>query len=125
MMVESRRSPVQPLADSLRDLLVALLRRAALAGLEKLDALADNLEEFAARGGVVRSAAFGGGRALVAGKNPVWGAIKAGVAALPAGIAAFLALALILVLALGPVLLLVLLVLLLVWAVVAAIRSAR
>lgn len=124
MMVEPRRSPVPPLADSLRDLLVVLVRRAALAGLEKLDALADGLEEFAARG-VAPSAAFGGGRALAAGRNPVWGAIKAGVAALPAGTAAFLALALILVLALGPVLLLVLLVLVLVWVVVAAIRSAR
>ncbi|GEL20037.1 hypothetical protein [Pseudonocardia asaccharolytica] len=124
-MVEPDRSPAQPLKDSVRDLLVVLARRALGVALDKVEAVADGLEEIASRGGVATSAALGGGRALLEGRNPAWSALKAGVAALPAGITTFLVLTLILVLLLGPVLLLILLVLLLVWAVVAAIRAGR
>ena len=112
------------LKNSFQALLVAVVDKVAGAALSKVDDLASSLEDVTARGGVGLAAALGAGRAVLAGTNPIWGAVKAGFAALGT-----LAKTLVLVgLALSPVLLIVaallLVVALLVIAIVLAIRAA-
>lgn len=121
---ESPADPAERLKSSLQNLLAALIDRAAGVALSKIDDLAGSLEDVTARGGAGLAAALGAGKALLAGTNPIWGAIKAGFAALGT-----LAKTLLIVgLALSPVLLVVLAVLLvlaaLVLAIVWAIRAA-
>ncbi|MBW0105302.1 hypothetical protein [Pseudonocardia sp. KRD291] len=112
------------LKNSFQALLVAVVDKVAGVALSKVDDLAGSLEDVTARGGVGLAAALGAGKALLAGTNPVWGAVKAGFAALGT-----LAKTLVIVgLALSPVLLIVLALLLvvalLVLAIVLAIRAA-
>lgn len=109
--------PAQRLRSSAGKLLVALVDVAAGALSSKVDDLAGTLRGLTARGGAGPAAALGAGRALLAGTNPVWGALKAGFGALGA-----LAKTLVVVgLALSPVLLVVLALLLLVAALVLAV----
>ncbi|MEV1291676.1 hypothetical protein [Pseudonocardia sp. NPDC049635] len=112
------------LRDSAERLVVAVLDRFAALALAKVDELADSLERIAESGGPAPAAALGAGRALAQGRNPLWGALTAGFAAL--GTAAKVMIGV--VVALAPVLLLVSLVVLvvaaLVWALVAAVRAA-
>ncbi|WP_224391831.1 hypothetical protein [Pseudonocardia sp. ICBG1293] len=116
--------PMTRLRDAGERLLAALVDRLAALACEKVDRLADSLEQVAADGGPGLGAALGAGRALARGDNPVWGAVKGGFAAL--GTAAKVLIGV--VVALAPVLLLVALVVAivaaLVWAVVAAVRAA-
>ncbi|MEQ3554035.1 hypothetical protein WIS52_26480 [Pseudonocardia nematodicida] len=116
--------PLDRLKAAGERVLVALVNKMAELALEKVDDLASSLEEVAANGGVGLSAALGAGKAMAAGKSPLWGALKGGFSAL-----GDLAKALVVVvLALSPVLLVVALVVLvvalLVWAIIAAIRAA-
>ncbi|MET0191583.1 MAG: hypothetical protein ABW212_21455 [Pseudonocardia sediminis] len=112
------------LKNSFQGLLVALIDKVSGVALRKVDDLASSLEDVTANGGVGLAAALGAGKAVLAGTNPVWGAIKGGFAALGT-----LAKTLVIVgLALSPVLLIVLALLLvvalLVIAIVLAIRAA-
>ena len=70
---------------SLERLAVALVDRAAGAAVDKVDDVAEKLEGITANGGVGLGAAFGAGSAMMAGKNPVWGAVKGAWGALSTG----------------------------------------
>lgn len=117
-------SPGDQLRAAGERVLVALVDRLAAIALDKVDALADGLEEIARNGGVGVGAAVGAGRAMAEGRSVVWGAVKGGFAALGAAAKVLVAV----VVALAPVFLVLALVVLvvaaLVWAVVAAVRAA-
>ncbi|WP_214364426.1 hypothetical protein [Pseudonocardia sp. H11422] len=100
-----------------------LVDRAAGAALRQVDRLAGKLDEIATEGGVAPNALLGGVRAVLQGKNPLWGAVTSAVAAMSPKAKIVLVLVLIVAVLLLPVLLLVLVVALLVTAVVAAVRG--
>lgn len=116
-------TPGERLRTAGERVLAAAVDRLSAVALEKVDELADGLEDFARNGGVGVGAALGAARARMAGGNVVWGAITGAFAAM--GTAAKVLVAV--VVALSPVLLVValvvLIVALLVWAVVAAVRA--
>jgi hypothetical protein len=116
-------TPGERLRTAGERVLVALVDRLSSLALEKVDDLAASLEDMAENGGPGVGAAIGAGKAMVAGRNVVWGAIKGAFAALSTAAKVLISV----VLALSPVLLLValvvLIVALLVWAVVAAVRA--
>jgi hypothetical protein len=116
-------TPADRLTSSLQRLLGVLIDRGATAALGAVDRLSGKLEDLAGRGGVVGGAAAGGVKAVVRGKNPVWGAVKGAIGGLSTTTKVMIVLALVLALLLGPVVLLLLLVALLVLAVVLAVRS--
>jgi len=116
-------SPADQLRESLRRLLAALLDRAFGVALDKLEELSQTFDEIAARGGYKIGALFGGLRAAVAGRNPVWGAITGAFAALSPGAKAAVIAVLILALLLLPVTVVLVLLFLIVVAVVAVARS--
>jgi hypothetical protein len=128
--IASTRSPhdslatsVDRLQSSLARLLDVLIDRGATAALGAVDRLSGKLEDIAGRGGALSGAAAGGVKAFVAGKNPVWGAVKGAIGGLSTTTKVMIVLALVLGLLLGPVVLLLLLLALLVLAVVLAVRS--
>jgi hypothetical protein len=112
------------LKDSLQRFLGALVDRGASAALKVVDRLSGKLEEVTAGGGVVAGAAGGGVKALVAGKNPVSGAVKGAVGGLSTKTKVLIVLAVVLGLLLGPVVLVLVLLALLVLAIVLAVRSS-
>jgi hypothetical protein len=117
-------TPFEELKASLRRLLKTLLERAFGFALERVEDLARWLDEVAARGGVRMNALFGGVRAALGGRNPVWGTIVSGFRALsPAARVAVIA-ALVLAVLLLPVTVVLLLLFLIVAAVVAAVRAS-
>jgi hypothetical protein len=91
--------------------------------LDRVEQLSRTFDEIAARGGVKIGALFGGVRAAVAGKNPVWGAITGAFSALGPGAKAAIITVLVLALLLLPVTVVLVLLLLIVVAVVAAVRT--
>jgi len=102
----------------------ALMQKGLDVALQAVDRLSDKLEDVTSRGGALTGAAGGGLKALGAGKNPVWGAVKGAIGGLSTTTKVLIILSLILGLLLGPVVLLVLLLALMVLAVVAVVRAA-
>jgi hypothetical protein len=115
---------VEQLKVSLRKLLGAAVDKGIDATAHGVERLSDKLEDVAHPSGPLTGAAHGGVRAALAGKNPVWGAVKGTVVNLSTRTKVLIVLAAVLCLLLGPAVLLVALVALLVLAVVAAVRSA-
>ena len=107
----------------LQKLLGALVHRGVAAARQTVDRLHEKLKGATSRGGVVMGAAGGLLKALGAGTNPVWGAVKGAIGGLSTKTKVLIVLALVLGLLLGPVVLVVLLLALLVFAVVAAVRT--
>ena len=116
-------SPGERIRTSLQQLGVAAIDRAAGAAVDKVDDLSERLEEITANGGVGLGAAFGAGNAMMAGKNPVWGAVMGAWGALSTGTKVAIVVGLVLLGLLGPVALIVALVVLLVVAIVKAVKS--
>jgi hypothetical protein len=111
------------IARSFERLAAALIDRAASAAVDKVDDLSEKLEGIASNGGVGLGAAFGAGTAVMAGKNPVVGAIKGAWSALGTGAKVGIVLGLILLAVLSPVALVLVLLGLLVAAIVKAART--
>ena len=105
---------------SLERLAAALVGRAAEAAVDKVDDVAERLEGIAANGGVGLGAAFGAGTAMMAGKNPVVGAVKGAWGALSTGKKVAIIVGLVLLGLLSPVALVLVLVGLLIAAIVKA-----
>ncbi|MBC3192311.1 hypothetical protein H7X46_14695 [Pseudonocardia sp. C8] len=118
---EQRTAPAVPpgqrLKESVQRLLVVLIDSAAGFAVDKVDDLADSLENVTARGGVGLSATLGAGRALLSGDNPLFAAARATYGTLGALGKTLMIIGLVL----SPVLLVLLAVLLLVAAIVIAI----
>ncbi|MEJ2866707.1 hypothetical protein WCD74_02965 [Actinomycetospora sp. OC33-EN08] len=106
---------------------VALIDRAAGAVADKVDDVSEQLEGqlqgLASGGGVKLGAIFGAGNAVMAGKNPVLGAVKGAWGALGTGPKIGIVLGLILLGVLSPVALVLLLVGLLIAAIVSAVKN--
>jgi len=117
----------EQLKASLRRLLAALLERGFGVVLESVERLAGTFDEIAARGGVKVSALWGGARAGLSGRNPVWGAVKGAFSALSTPARVMLIIALVLALLLLPVTVVLLLLALIALAIIAVVktRSAR
>lgn len=116
-------APSEELKASLRRLLATLLDRAFGIALDGLEHVAHWLDEVAAQGGLRMNALVGGARAVVGGRNPVWGALVGGFRALSPGGQAALVAALVLAVLLLPVTVVLLLLFLIVAAVVVAVRA--
>jgi hypothetical protein len=116
-------TPTDQLKAALRKLLAAVLERTFGMALDKVEQLSRSFEEIAARGGFKIGALFGGVRAAVAGRSPVWGAIMGGFAALSPGVKAAIITVLVLALLLLPVTVLLVLLLLIAVAIVAIVRT--
>ena len=108
----------------LQTLLGALVHRGVAAALQTVDRLREKLKDVTSRGGVVMGAAGGLLKALGAGTNPAWGAVKGAIGGLSTKTKVLIVLALVLGVLLGPVVLVVVLLALLVFAVVAAVRTS-
>jgi membrane associated rhomboid family serine protease len=115
--------PADQLRAALREFLAALLERTFGIAIDKVEQLSQTFDVIAARGGFKIGAVFGGVRAAVAGKSPVWGAIMGGFSALGPGAKAAIITVLVLALLLLPVTVLLVLLLLIGVAVVAIVKS--
>lgn len=102
---------------------VALIDRAAGVAADKVDDVSDQLEKMASGGGVKLGALFGAGNAMMAGKNPVLGAVKGAWGALGTGPKIGIVVGLVLLGVLSPVALVLLLLGLLVAAIVSAVKN--
>jgi hypothetical protein len=122
---ESRSAPppTDQLRAALREFLAAALERAFGIALDKVEQLSRTLDEIAARGGYKIGALFGGVRAAVAGKSPVWGAITGAFSVLSPGAKAAIIIVLVMALVLLPVTVVLLLLLLIAVAIVAIVRT--
>ena len=123
-------SPVQvpaprrsPLTSSLWKLGNALVDRGVRAALTGVDRLSEKFEDVTRRGGLLPAAAGGGMAAFVAGRNPIWGAVRGMIRGTSTTTKVLVVLAIVLALVLGPVVLVLLLLTLIVVAVVVAVRS--
>ena len=106
-------------------LMGALGQRGVAAALQTVDPLREKLKDVTSRrGGVVMGAAGGLLKALGAGTNPVWGAVKGAIGGLSTKAKVLIVLALVLGVLLAPVVLVAVLLALLVFAVVAAVRTS-
>jgi hypothetical protein len=115
-----RRSPLK---SSLWNLGNALLDRGIRSALTAVERLSERFEDVTRRGGLLPSAAGGGVAAVVAGRNPIWGAVRGAVKGMSAATKVLVVLAIVLALVLGPVVLVLLLLTLIVVAIVVAVRS--
>lgn len=100
-----------------------VLERTFGMALDKVEQLSRTLEDIAARGGYKIGALFGGVRAAVAGRSPVWGAITGTFSALGPGVKAAIIIVLVLALLLLPVTVALVLLLLIAVAIVATVRT--
>lgn len=116
-------APVDQLKSSLQRLVGVLADSGAKAALRTVDRLSGKLEDITSRDGALTGAAAGGLKAVAAGKNPVWGAVKGAIGGLNTKTKVLIVLAIVLGLLLGPIALVLLLLGLLVFAIVAAVRS--
>jgi hypothetical protein len=112
-----------PLRSSLWKLGNALVDRGVRATLTAVDRLSEKLEDVTRRGGLLPGAAGGGVAALLAGRNPIWGAVKGAIKGTSTTTRVLVVLAIVLALVLGPVVLVLLLLALVVVAVVVAVRA--
>jgi len=115
--------PTDQLRAALRELLAAVLERTFGMALDKVEQLSRTLDDIAAHGGYKIGALFGGVRAAVAGRSPVWGAIVGAFSALSPGAKAAIIIVLVLALLLLPVTVVLLLLLLIAVAIVAIVQS--
>jgi membrane associated rhomboid family serine protease len=115
--------PGDQLKAALRGLLAAVLERTFGIALDKIEQLSRTLDDIEARGGYKIGAVFGGVRAAVAGRSPVWGAIKGAFSALGPGAKAAIIVVLVLALLLLPVTVVLLLLLLIAVAIIAIVKS--
>jgi hypothetical protein len=111
------------LKAALRELLAAVLERTFGIALDKVEQLSRTLDDIAARGGVKVGALWGGVRAAVAGKSPVWGAIRGAFSALGPGAQAAVIIVLVLAILLLPVTVVLILLLLIVVAIIVIVRT--
>ncbi|MEJ2889153.1 hypothetical protein [Actinomycetospora aeridis] len=103
---------------------VALIDRLAAAAVDKVDELADRLQDFAQNpGGIGMTAMVRAGLAKMQGKNPVWAAITGAVSAMSTTTKILLGLLLILVAVLSPVAILVLAIVLIIAGIVGAVSG--
>ena len=116
-------SPKERFVAAAEQLAVAVIDRAAGALVAKVDDVAGMLDGVGREGDVGMNALISGGIGALGGKNPVWAAIKGGVAAMSTTTKVMVGLLLILTAVLAPVVLLVVALLLLVLAIVAAARG--
>jgi membrane associated rhomboid family serine protease len=100
-----------------------VLERTFGMALDTVEQLSRTLEDIEARGGYKIGAVFGGVRASVAGRSPVWGAIVGAFSALSPGAKAAIIIVLVLALLLLPVTVVLLLLLLIAVAIVAIVKS--
>ncbi|WP_018331851.1 hypothetical protein [Actinomycetospora chiangmaiensis] len=104
-------------------LAVALIDRLAGLAADKVDGLSDQVEKIGSGGGLKMGAIFGAGNALMAGRNPLFGAMKGAWGALGTGPKIAIIVGLVLLGVLSPVALLLLLVGLLIAGIVSAVKS--
>ncbi|GAA4924170.1 hypothetical protein EV188_105246 [Actinomycetospora succinea] len=110
--------------ERLQRIAVALIDRLAAAAVDKVDELADRLQDFAQNpGGIGMTAMVQAGLAKMQGKNPVWAAIKGAVSAMSTTTKILLGLLLILVAVLSPVAILVLAIVLIIAGIVGAVSG--
>jgi hypothetical protein len=120
---QQRPFQTEQLKESLRKLLARLLDRGFGIALDKVEQLARTFDDIAARGGYKIGALFGGARAAMSGRNPIWGAITGAVAALSPAAQAAIIIALVLALLLLPVTVVLVLLFLIIVAIVAVVRA--
>lgn len=120
---DARAHAVDELKSSLKELLRTLLRSTVGLALENVEGLAKSFDTMAASGGLAMGGVLGGVRAGLAGRNPVWGAIKGAIGALSPAVRVGLVLVLVLALVLLPVTVVLLLLALIVLIVVAAAKA--
>jgi membrane associated rhomboid family serine protease len=117
----------EPSADelraALRELLAAVLERTFGMALDKIEQLSRTLDDIAAHGGYKIGALFGGVRATIAGRSPVWGAIVGAFSALGPGAKTAIIIVLVLAIVLLPVTVVLLLLLLIAVAIAAIVQS--
>lgn len=126
------------LAERAQTLIITVIDKLAAVAADKVEDLADSIQDAVAEGGgglgallpggagsggVLASALMAGGLAKLEGKNPVWAGIKGAVGAMSTTTKVVTALLLILTAVLAPVALLVLALVLLVAAIVGAVSS--
>jgi membrane associated rhomboid family serine protease len=119
----SAQPPTDQLKAALRELLAAVLERTFGMALDKIEQLSRTLDDIAAHGGYKIGALFGGVRASVAGRSPVWGAIVGAFSTLGPGAKAAIIIVLVLAIVLLPVTVVLLLLLLIAVAVAAIVQS--
>jgi membrane associated rhomboid family serine protease len=119
----SAQTPADELRAALRELLAAVLERTFGMALDKIEQLSRTLDDIAAHGGYKIGALFGGVRASVAGRSPVWGAIVGAFSTLSPGAKAAIIIVLVLALLLLPVTVVLLLLLLIAVAIAAIVQS--
>jgi membrane associated rhomboid family serine protease len=119
----STQPPADQLKAALRELLAAVLERTFGMALDKIEQLSRTLDDIAAHGGYKIGALFGGVRASVAGRSPVWGAIVGAFSTLSPGTKAAIIFVLVLALLLLPVTVVLLLLLLIAVAIAAIVQS--
>jgi hypothetical protein len=112
-----------PLKSSLWKLGEVLLDRGVRGALTAVERLSEKLEDVTRRGGLLPAAAGGGMAAVVAGRNPIWGAVRGAIKGTSTATKVLVVLAIVLALVLGPVVLVLLLLTLIVVAIVVAVRS--
>jgi hypothetical protein len=120
---ERRDAAVSELKDSLKDLLRTLLKASTGLILERVEDLGGLFQRTASSGGLAVGALLGGVRAGMAGKNPLWGALKGAVGALSPAVRIGLIVALVLAILLLPVTVVLILIALIVLVIVAAAKS--
>jgi hypothetical protein len=111
--------PTEQLKASLR----RLLERGFGIALESVERLAGTFDEIAARGGVKVGALWGGAKAGLSGRNPVWGAVKGAFSALSTPARVALVVALWLALLLLPVTVVLLLLALIALAIIEVVKT--
>lgn len=111
------------LQDSIENLIITMIDKAARIAREKIEEWGEDLEQRVAESGPKAAAVLAGARAAAAGKNPVLGAIKGGFGALSTTMKILTIVGLVLLLLLSPVVAVLLLLALLVFAIVTAVRS--
>jgi membrane associated rhomboid family serine protease len=119
----SAQTPADELKAALRELLAAVLERTFGMALDKIEQLSRTLDDIAAHGGYKIGALFGGVRAAVAGRSPVWGAVVGAFSALGPGAKAAIIIVLVLAIVLLPVTVVLLLLLLIAVAIAAIVQS--
>ncbi|MCE0763869.1 hypothetical protein LWC35_13255 [Pseudonocardia kujensis] len=120
---ERRDAAVADLKQSLRDLLRTVLRSSVGLVLEHVEDLGGTIQKMATSGGLAMGGLLGGVRAGLAGKNPIWGALKGAVGAMSTGMRVAIILALVLAILLLPITVVLLLVALIVLIIVAAAKA--
>lgn len=111
----------EELRESVRRLLAALLDRALGLALDNVEQLARSVDEIAVRGGPGLAGLWGGAKAKLAGRSPLWGEVVGAFSVMSPAVKVALVAALLLALLLLPVTVVLVLIVL---AVAAAMRTS-